>query len=716
MIRFGRLAVLGFGVAVAASAGAQQRRMGPRPGPVRPAAPPPLAPTSDDPFDLRARFGLERAAHLVHSPDAEERLRGVERAAAIGSPDAVALLTLQLEASSPTRDDARAKIAVARGLAAHTDQAAARAALTSLVTYATPRASPHSGEGEDPDFGARLEIARASAALALAQSGDTRSIDALAAIARGNGIGAPAAIAALEAHPPSGSIAWGHPLSPGVLRLLGRIGDTRMAPTILDAARSGEPAARAAAIEALGSLGDARVIEVARSGLTDDEPAVRIACTSTLLRLGAPEGPRAVEGLIADDVTARAGVELATNAHGTGVVRALSARAAVSADLELRASAIGALGRDPSAEAVEALMSLQRDPFLRAETAEALARSPSRAALPAIEKLSHAPETRRLAAYAYVVRALVRGESSAPLDSLLDTLARARDPADRAVGAFARVALHDSRLAAWLDDPDAGVRRAAALASSAHPSESSRRALLARRVRERDLATRQVLAAGLAEGDPQGLVPLHALLACAHGGGADAAVCALAFARQAAPDQAGDVFALLTGRDPILRAHAARGLAGSDDPSRIGRLVEAYAYEPDPMVRRTLLGALERARRSDRTLASAVAPLFDLAARLDPDPESRWLATYAANEPSVLSSDLLAPEAGSEVTWLRLVDGAGSPLAPQAAATGALLRSDGLALPVAFDADGNAVVPGTPPGPARLLLAPRLSAAYAGAR
>jgi hypothetical protein len=46
-------------------------------------------------------------------------------------------------------------------------------------------------------------------------------------------------------------------------------------------------------------------------------------------------------------------------------------------------------------------------------------------------------------------------------------------------------------------------------------------------------------------------------------------------------------------------------------------------------------------------------------------------------------------------------------------ATGALLRADGLAIPVVFDSDGDALVPGTPAGQARLVLAPQLGAAYA---
>ena len=39
---------------------------------------------------------------------------------------------------------------------------------------------------------------------------------------------------------------------------------------------------------------------------------------------------------------------------------------------------------------------------------------------------------------------------------------------------------------------------------------------------------------------------------------------------------------------------------------------------------------------------------------------------------------------------------------------GSLVRADGLAIPIAFDDDGYAIIPGLPPGEARLVLAPRL--------
>ena len=47
---------------------------------------------------------------------------------------------------------------------------------------------------------------------------------------------------------------------------------------------------------------------------------------------------------------------------------------------------------------------------------------------------------------------------------------------------------------------------------------------------------------------------------------------------------------------------------------------------------------------------------------------------------------------------------------------GALVRSDGVAVPVAFDEDGYVIVPGLPPGEARVVLAPRLPSYEEGPR
>jgi hypothetical protein len=59
-----------------------------------------------------------------------------------------------------------------------------------------------------------------------------------------------------------------------------------------------------------------------------------------------------------------------------------------------------------------------------------------------------------------------------------------------------------------------------------------------------------------------------------------------------------------------------------------------------------------------------------------------------------------------EVAWLRLTQSTGE--APGRAFVGSLVRSDGMAVPVVFDDEGHALVPGLPPGEARLMLAPAL--------
>jgi len=689
-------------VALAGAAKAQtthQRTFPPSPHVIPPAA------ISEDPRDLRGRFGVVLANRLVQSSDADERLRGLERAGATGTPDAIALLARARDASM-ARSDGRAEIAIARGLAMHADQPAARAALVAIVE---PPAAGRAGiedEARDPDRAAQMDVARRIAALALAQSGDATKIEKLGMIARGSGAGASAAEAALVAFPASTAMPWGR-LTPRAMRLLARTGDRRASSVLLDAARSGDPESRAAAIESLAELGDARVLEVARAVKGEDDARVRMAAATAFVELGAPEAAGAVEQLLADDMTAGRGIALAGDAHGPGLVRASAAQASVTTDLAVRAAAIAALGRDPSGEGIEALVALARDPSVRADAMDAVARSPSTTAMPTLEKLAGDLASRRVAVRAYVVRALTRGEKSGALERVIADLARSREGRDRAVGAFARVALGEDSAAAWVEDGDPQVRRAAAMAAPATHATwtpAARDALLSRRAREEDPATRAVLATALDDGDPAGhtLFPTHALLACARAGGADAPLCTLAFARRAGPSDEAQVELLLASRDPVVRAHAARGFALGDDPARAGRLAAAYAYEVAPLVRRAVIAGLATCPRS----APAVEGALAFAVRFDPDAGVRWTASR------VLSNARLDDAIdATDVAWLHLIDATGAP--PPAGATGALLRPDGLAVPIVFDADGDALVPGTPAGTARLVLAPTRSAAYA---
>jgi hypothetical protein len=393
---------------------------------------------------------------------------------------------------------------------------------------------------------------------------------------------------------------------------------------------------------------------------------------------------------------------LAETAHGPGVVRALAARAASAVDPAVRSEAIVGLGRDPGPEGVEALEALAVDSRTRAEAMDALARSPSGNAMPSLERLAMVPALRRDAVRAYVVRALVRGETSDGMNRRLDALASAADPRDRAVGVFGRAALGRGDATAAMDDPDPGVRRAAYAAALGRGRADARVSLLARRAREEDPAARAVLGGALTQGDPEGVLSTRELLSCAHAGGADAPLCALAFARRAGEAEAPEIDALLASRDPILRAHVARGLGLSADPTRAGRLAAAYAREIDPLVRRAIVRGLGGSRE-----VPSAATTLTLASRCDPDARARWIAAH------VLHGAPVEDAASDDVAWVRLIDARGEPGA--AGLTGALWSDDGAAVPIAFDADGDALVV-VPAGTARLLLAPPLPAAYVGAR
>jgi hypothetical protein len=283
---------------------------------------------------------------------------------------------------------------------------------------------------------------------------------------------------------------------------------------------------------------------------------------------------------------------------------------------------------------------------------------------------------------------------------LLRAMAASPDAGDRAVAVEALVATGEWSLPRALADADPRVRRAAATGALGRWDEQARNAVLDRLAVEPDEVTRQVLSVGL-QGDASGRVPTTTLADRAQSGGADAPLAALALGRRAdGGDEAVD--ALLGSRDPVLRAHAARGLGASRAPDAVGRLARSYAWEADADVRRALIDALAtHAAREPR--APALHDALALAAWLDPDEVVRWTARRALEGSPSDRRQLVR-----EVAWLNLVPADGAPRPHGVTAT--LLPADGLALPFAFDDDGYALVPGVAPGEARVRLAPRLPA------
>ena len=700
MIRRGVVGVFSVCALVTGVASAQPQ---PRPrGPRTPAS------TASTPTNLRAHVGTDPVTRLLHG-DADERLRGIERAAAIGSPETIALLAdaVERDRAQQLRADPRALLAVARALARFADQERARAALLAVVSASNPSVTgrlPLTGRGETTEIDPLLqtELARETAAIALARSGGDKAAESLYALARNGGSGQTAAMLALSLHPPREPGFFGlasAAIPPAVVKLLGQLGDLRSLDLLHFAARSPDIPTRCAALVALAELGDERAGPLARAAIAESDIRLRAASGEVFILLAAPERFKATAAIIADDATTSIGLKMAERVSDPEITKLVAART-IAPDRALRAAAIRALGRsaDPNAAKALADTRLHGDRETAYLAFEALARSPAPNAGGLVVGFLANKAVATLAARAYVVRAFVRGDR--PDDRAVYRLAESTTPAERAVGVFARVALGADDVGQHLRHRDVRVRRAAAMGALAHPGD----ALLRTWSGETDAATRGVLAAGLLDGDPDARLETSVLLARAQGGQGDAALATYALARRADAQMGHEVDQLLSAGDPLLRAHAARGLAAASIPDATGRLADAYAIEADVDVRRALVAALA-ARREDVGAPQRRNTLMS-AASVDPDAVVRQLASRTPRAIPPLRSASSAVDAA----WLRVTLADGSAPAATAPFVGAVVGSDGIAVPILFDEEGFAVVLGLPSGEARLMLAPRLPA------
>ena len=265
------------------------------------------------PSSLRGRFGTDAAARLMRSSDADERLRGVERAAGADTSAALALLERAGRASGPgaldprlpdegiARKDPRALLAVVRALAQWTSDGGARAVLDEIVrapteAFATrsPGAASRDPAHDEVEGAERVTLARQEAAVALAISGNEMALERLVTASRSGGPGQDAALLALATAPPSdprtlGGVAL---TTPPMIALAARVGDLRTLESILGVVKASDPALRSAALAALAAAGDTRAVDVARAALHDDDPRVRVAAAEALTRLATPDAAK----------------------------------------------------------------------------------------------------------------------------------------------------------------------------------------------------------------------------------------------------------------------------------------------------------------------------------------------------------------------------------------------------------------------------------------
>ena len=672
--------------------------------------------TEEESRALRKRFGAGMAERLLRqNDDDDERLRGIARASADGSPEAIGLLSGLQDVS--LRSDPRAMIELARALAPYVDQESARVRLLALVGAA---AGAGGKRGDDPtgdDPVAKVELARNTAALAIASSGDSKGVDDLIKLTRQSGIGQLAAANALLVYGVSPfSAKLESPTSPTSAWLYAESGDLRLLESLLTVASSpGDSATRQVALRGLAQAGDQRATELAKRLLglddkkspADPDSKLRVAAAEALTLLDAPARYGAVASLLRDNVTLADGVRFAERVQSAcathpcasaDISSALAKLIGTFSDPTFRESVVAALGRGNTDEALTALIALLSDARLGPAAAQALARSAHPSAMAAIEKITD----KRLALRAYVLRRITRGERSGAMEELANTLSHGKDPRDRALGTFANVSSDLGRLDAGLADPDAHVRRMAAMGARANPSADTDKKLLAALADEKDDATRMVLAGALASGDPSSLVPTLTLVDRAEAGGPDAPVAALALAARTRleDDTLRDkVSDLLTSRDPNTRAHIARGLGMGPATDASGMLANAYRYEVDGKVRRAIVLALA-SREADASSPSRVWALRT-ASKLDPDAIVRLIARRALAGLPPNPTPVVR-----ECAWIRVIAPPDAPMPKDL--TGSYLGADGSAIPFAFDEDGFALVLSVPPGEGRLVLAPRV--------
>lgn len=531
--------------------------------------------------------------------------------------------------------------------------------------------------------------------MALAATSNSRAVEQLVLAVIDAGPAGERAALALTAHPPRDI----EPLlrassleAPAVVELLGRLGDMRAIPKLRRVLAKGDLQEKVAAAVALATLGDASGAKLARDWLAQDGSthALRVGAARTLTLVRDPLAPRAIAVLLADPATREVGLELAQGAPTPQLAPSLAGLLTISRGHQ-RVRVLVALARAGGPLAVKTLTSLVKPPKLDADAAYALSQCRHPSTDVALSELLRDPKTRRLAARAGLVRFIESGRAPEGLDDALADMAASSDDTDRSVGVFGRVVTGEVEVDVLAQSKDQVTVLAACRASLGLPA-SARRPCVARLRSASDTSLREGLAGAMpAEQAPRG-VSTTALLSWAEAPQASAPVFARALGSRDAPMFRTRIERLLRSGDPDMRAQVAVGLGQSPEPSAASLLTEAYAFEPDPWVRRALVLGLA-ARQS-----AVGRPWLELAARLDPDDQVRSLARHA-----LAGRRLASSPSGSQVLWVRLTD----PTADRSAGPRAVrvVDSTGFATVAVTAADGQALIPGLTPGAARLRVA-----------
>jgi HEAT repeat protein len=616
------------------------------------------------------------AQRLLRSPQLDDQLRAIERLASQNDYAAIQIL-VQAFADNPTLSvDPHVRIEAVRAFAPFASRDPVRAWLVTWTTASSPTGRS----------GPLVDLAADQAALALAASANSRAVEQLVIAVAEGGDTADRAARALLAHPPPNLEPLLHPQSlesPRVVDLLGHLGDLRVVPQLRKLIDKADIDVRVAAAVALARLGDASGAKIARDWIAQDGSthALRIGAARTLTLSRDPLAPRAIAILLADPATRAEGLNLAELAPTPQLSPTLAGLLTIAQGQD-RVRILAALARCGGPLAARTL-----EPLLQAadhDAAFALAHCRGREASDALARSLANPKTRRIAARASLVRHAELASEVEGLTDALDALSTSADSSDRFVGLFGLV-LMDRAAIEQHDDPREPLAMLAACSAAIALPTSERVPCTRHLATTTDPVVRDGLAGSLLGMTSYAAVSTSTLLDWTESPRVSAPIFARLLGPRDGESYRSRIERLLASGDPDVRAQIAIGLGSSPQSSAASLLTRAYAFEPDPFVRRAIVLGLA-------TRQSTIGRVWlDRAARLDPDPLARSLARHGPRNPSAGQGD--------QMLWLRLSTS-------QAPTPGAypvrLTLPNGSSTVVVTAPDGQALVPGMPPGPVRI--------------
>jgi hypothetical protein len=617
-----------------------------------------------------ARFGLAPLSRRLESERLDERLSAMEGLGALGTAGAFARLASHA-VERRSRFVGREWLTLAHALAGGSADTKVQLALAMLLNQAANAA-------QGPEEAGLLELARGTAALALAAEGDHEALLVLGRALRARGAPARAAAEALIAHPPRRlePLIEPGPPSSELASLLGALGDQRAFHVLRDWVRGEvDSSVRAAAALALTRLGHLETVPLAARWIEAGQGELVDAGLDILLAAGDPRADVLLGERLAAERVADADRLRLLDAAGPGLAQAALAsidRAPAGGDW--RWALLARVGGDAAAQRLARALGDPRSAFA---AAHALSRMPGDAARARLAAALADGAALPLTVRAAIVHARASGEQPAQLGASIGTLLASSAASDRAAAAWARAFGGGAAAVAELESGDEA--RVVAAASHAYGFEPAALQRLAALVESAPAGpVRSAASACLASANGRELVSSDTLWSLVAEAGPARPLAVRALAGRADPGIAGALESLLADPDPLLRAHVARGLGESSDASAVGLLGARLAMETDEGVRHAIVIALgaQRGLRASTWLTRA--------ARLDPSQRVRSAARLALS--GVALGD---PAPGHELLWLELH-------AAKAGAAVLLEIAPGLAIPVLADPSGVVVASALP--------------------